>query len=183
MHVACFNLHFPGGALVERATLALARIRELPSPCLVLLQEACSTTARVIEAGTRDTHGAFYTEGARPFLLTLAPLPLQRVRVRAVEFPASMTRMGRHAHLVEVGGLALAHVHLESCAASAPLRDAQAAWLRSVHGARALAGDLNGLGGWKTHVVVTSGAADRLRCRSLRAVSPHPMCVYVMSGA
>ena len=179
-HVACLNLHFPGGALAERARLALARISALPSPCLVLLQEACATTARAIAEGTRETHRAFHADSSAPFLLTLVPLAID-ARVRLVPLPPSLTRMRRSAHLVEISGLVLAHVHLESCSASAPAREAQAAWLRDAHGARVLAGDLNGLAGWRTHVLVDDRVAPRIRCERLPRVSPHPMCVYSLS--
>ena len=195
MYVACLNLHFPGGALRERASEALARIGALPSPCLVLLQEACATTARAIAAGTQETHEAFVSDGVAPLLLTLVPLGA-RIRVRAVAFPPGLTRMRRAAHLVDVvdfpraspasgargAPLVVAHVHLESCASSARLRDAQAAWLRSEHGATVLAGDLNGLGGWRTHALALGGAAlPKVRCERLRG-SPHPMCVYSVSA-
>jgi hypothetical protein len=228
MYVACLNLHFPGGALRERAHFALAKIKELPSPCVVLVQEACATTARVIASGTRATHRAFYCDGAAPILLTLVPLCLQ-ASVRAVAYPAGLTRMRRTAHLVEFLGscsasgapragpaglaprrprrprrpLVVAHVHLESCASSARMRDAQAAWLRSEHGATHLAGDLNGLGSWRTHIVAYgAGSATATepsgvralplvplvpllpvlpaRCERLR-VSPHPLCVYSLA--
>ena len=181
VHVACLNLHFPGGSLVARAAEALARIRALPAPCLVLLQEACATTARVLVDGTRATHSAFHADASAPFLLTLVPLGLD-ARVRRVPFPPGLTRMRRAAHLVELRGLVVAHVHLESCARGAPEREAQASWLRAVHGAAVLAGDLNGLGGWRTHVVVDAGRAERVRCERMPRVSPHPLCVYALSA-
>ena len=83
------------------------------------------------------------------------------------------------------------------------MRDTQAAWLRSEHGATHLAGDLNGLGNWRTHIVAyaegtgTEPSGVRAlplgpllpllpflpvlpaRCERLR-VSPHPMCVYAL---
>ena len=180
VHVACYNLHFPGGSLVARAGVALSRIRALPAPCIVLLQEACATTARVIVEGTRATHRAFHTDASAPFLLTLVPLDLD-AGVRRVPFPPALTRMRRSAHLVELRGLVVAHVHLESCARGATEREAQAAWLRAVHGASVLAGDLNGLAGWRTHVVVDAGHAHRVRCERVPRVSPHPLCVYSLS--
>jgi hypothetical protein len=188
MYICSFNLHFPGGSLRERAALTASHIRDLPSPCLVLLQEACSTTARAIASGTQTTHSAFYRKGSvAPFLLTLVPLSTH-ARVRFVSYPPGLTRMRRTAHLVELPGargpphrpFVVAHVHLESCASSASLRDAQAAWLRTAHGACVLAGDLNGLDGWRTHVVVAGENAPSVRCERIR-VSPHTMCLYDLS--
>jgi hypothetical protein len=175
MRLACYNLHFAGGTLRQRALRTVGALRALPAPCLVLLQEACATTAAVVAHELRATHAAHFTDGPRPFLLTLVPIG-SRASVRTVRFPPGLTETGRHAHLVRAGALRVAHVHLESCARSRGLRDAQYRWLRAELRPDVVAGDLNGLAGWHRRLLAREPWAER--CARLPGVSPHPLCVY-----